>query len=178
MRALKREEAGYLNVQRGMSRHIDVSDGYRFLLHALQTGLFLEFEFDAERPSAWVVSLSERRAQIQTESRRPAAQERSVEVGLVERVRFPGLRTPAEAFDRFGGEDVDIGPGFELFEHALRGSRGTARDDRVVAQHVPVAAQLGDVPVPFQGDADTTGQHEKGPFGHEILRAPILPKRG
>ncbi|MBJ19485.1 MAG: twin-arginine translocation signal domain-containing protein [bacterium] len=50
-RTLQEVEAGYLNAQRGITRPGDVSDGHRFLLHVLQTGLFLRFEYDPERPS-------------------------------------------------------------------------------------------------------------------------------
>ena len=44
-------EREYLSAQRGITRAADVSDGHRFILHVLQTSLFLRHEFDPERPS-------------------------------------------------------------------------------------------------------------------------------
>lgn len=51
MQALKEVEADYLSAERRVTRPGDVSDGHRFLLHVLQTALFLRFEYDPERPS-------------------------------------------------------------------------------------------------------------------------------
>jgi hypothetical protein len=48
---LQQVEADYLSAERGITRPGDVSDGRRFILHVLQTGLFLRFEYDPERPS-------------------------------------------------------------------------------------------------------------------------------
>jgi hypothetical protein len=50
-RTLQEIEAEYLSVRRGITRAGDVSDGHRFLLHVLQTALFLRFEYDPERPT-------------------------------------------------------------------------------------------------------------------------------
>ncbi|MBW2271451.1 MAG: twin-arginine translocation signal domain-containing protein, partial [Deltaproteobacteria bacterium] len=50
-RTLQEVEAEYLSARRGITRAGDISDGHRFILHVLQTGLFLRFEFDSERPS-------------------------------------------------------------------------------------------------------------------------------
>ncbi len=50
-RALKEIEAEYLSARRGITRPDDVSDGHRFILHVLQTALFLRFEYDPERPA-------------------------------------------------------------------------------------------------------------------------------
>jgi len=50
VRALQEVEAEYLGAARGVTRAGDVSDGHRFLLHVLQTALFLRFESDPERP--------------------------------------------------------------------------------------------------------------------------------
>ena len=47
---LQQVEVEYLSAQRGIMRAGDVSDGHRFILHVLQTGLFLRFEYDPERP--------------------------------------------------------------------------------------------------------------------------------
>lgn len=43
-------EAEYLSAPYGITRAGDVSDGYRFILHVLQTALFLRLEYDPERP--------------------------------------------------------------------------------------------------------------------------------
>ena len=48
---LREVEAEYLSARRGITRPGDVSDGHRFLLHVLQTGLVLRFEYDPERPA-------------------------------------------------------------------------------------------------------------------------------
>jgi hypothetical protein len=48
---LSEVEAEYLSAQRGITRAADVSDGHRFILHVLQTALFLRLEYDPERPS-------------------------------------------------------------------------------------------------------------------------------
>jgi hypothetical protein len=50
-KALEEVEAEYLSAERRITRAGDVSDGHRFLMHVLQTALFLRLEFDPERPS-------------------------------------------------------------------------------------------------------------------------------
>lgn len=49
--ALVEVEAEYLSPERRITRAADVSDGHRFIMHVLQTALFLRFEFDPERPT-------------------------------------------------------------------------------------------------------------------------------
>ena len=50
-RTLEEVEADYLSESRRITRAGDISDGHRFILHVLQTALFLRFEFDPERPA-------------------------------------------------------------------------------------------------------------------------------
>lgn len=51
IRTLAEIEPTFLSAERRITRAPDLSDGHRFLMHVLQTGLFLRLEYDPERPS-------------------------------------------------------------------------------------------------------------------------------